>query len=79
MEEDEELEKLRELVSAYKAMDEQINDTIDLMIKGLSKDQLKELFRQVNRDYLKMILEEIALVKENYEACQAIKEVMEEK
>lgn len=75
-EHEEELEKLLILIKETK---EKAKDCMmSLLLQAPNKEAMKEVIRSSNRDVVQM-LSELALPREHYEICQAVKEVMEEK
>ena len=79
MEKNEGLEQHGEFKNAYLAMKAKVNEVVNVMTKGMSKEQMKQLFRMRDKESLQELLKEVGLKNENYEVCQAIKEVLEEK
>lgn len=72
-------EQFRQLSSTFDKMKDSIMNAVDVLTKGMSKEEMKVIFRNQNTSLLKEVLEKAGLQKENYEICQAIKEVLEEK
>jgi len=69
----------QEFHDAYDNAMYQMGRAIIMIAQTMTKEQMKDVFRNRNEKDLKYILERIATKEEMYEICQVIKDVLDEK
>ncbi len=73
-------EKLKRLLLAFKKrIEAAYGNGATKLFQGMEKKLMKSLLINTSEAHLKYLLENIGLEKENYELCQVIKEVLEER
>jgi len=76
--EDKDLQLLKNIIRQLSELDKIVKTKLRIFLKGKSKNEIKEVLRELDKASLHLICE-MSLPEEDYEICQAVKEVLEEK
>jgi hypothetical protein len=76
--EDKDLQLLKNIIRQLSELDKIVKSKLRIFLKGKSKNEIKEVLRELDRPSLHLLCE-MSLPEEDYEICQAVKEVLEEK
>jgi hypothetical protein len=69
---------LKEIIRQLTELDKVVKSKLRLFLKGKNKDEVKDVLRELDKPSLQLLCE-MSLPDEDYEICQAVKEVLEEK
>ncbi len=72
------LELLKEIVRELTALNKVVKTKLRLFLKGKAMADVKDVLRELDKASLELLCE-LSLPEEDYEMCQAVKEVLEEK
>ena len=72
------LSLLKQIIKQLAELDKVVKSKLRLFLKGKSKEEVKEILRELDAPSLNLLCE-MSLPEEDYEICQAVKEVLEEK
>ena len=78
MDHDRDLSLLKQIIKQLSELDKVVKSKLRLFLKGKSKEEVKEILRELDKPSLDLLCE-MSLPEEDYEICQAVKEVLEEK
>ncbi len=78
MDHDRDLSLLKQIIKQLSELDKVVKSKLRLFLKGKSKEEVKEILRELDKPSLDLLCE-MSLPDEDYEICQAVKEVLEEK
>jgi hypothetical protein len=78
MSDNRDLNMLRDIIKQLAEIDKIVKSKLRLFLKGKSKPEIKEVLRELDKPSLQLLCE-MSLPEEDYEICQAVKEVLEEK
>lgn len=77
MDHEQDLTLLKQIIKQLAELDKVVKSKLRLFLKNKSKEQVKEILRELDEPSLNMLCE-MSLPEEDYEICQAVKEVIEE-
>jgi flagellar hook-basal body complex protein FliE len=69
---------LRQIIRQLAELDLLVKTRLHQFLKGRSKDEMKDVLRELDKASLEMLCE-MSLPDEDYEICQAVQEVLGEK
>jgi hypothetical protein len=69
---------LKEIIRQLTELDKVVKSKLRVFLKGKNKEEVKDVLRELDRPSLEMLCE-MSLPEEDYEICQAVKEVLDEK
>jgi hypothetical protein len=71
------LNLLKQIIRQLSELDKVVKSKLRMFLKGKSKDEIKEVLRELDEPSLNMLCE-MSLPDEDYEICQAVQEVLNE-
>jgi hypothetical protein len=77
MSDNRDLNILKDIIKQLAEIDKIVKGKLRLFLKGKSKPEIKEVLRELDKPSLQLLCE-MSLPEEDYEICQAVKEVLEE-
>jgi hypothetical protein len=77
MSENRDLHLLKDIIKQLSELDKIVKSKLRIFLKGKSKEEIKNVLRELDRASLHVLCE-MSLPEEDYEICQAVKEVLEE-
>lgn len=69
---------LRQIIRQLKELDHLVKTRLRQFLKGRSKEDMKDVLRDLDSASLELLCE-MSLPDEDYEICQAVQEVLDEK
>jgi hypothetical protein len=77
MDHEKDLQLLKQIIRQLSELDIVVKSKLRLFLKGKSKEEIKEVLRELDEPSLHMLCE-MSLPEEDYEICQAVQEVLNE-
>jgi hypothetical protein len=68
---------LKQIIKQLSELDRVVKSKLRLFLKNKSKDEIKEVLRELDEPSLNLLCE-MSLPEEDYEICQAVQEVLAE-
>lgn len=77
MDQEKDVHLLRQIIRQLAELDKVVKSKLRMFLRGKSKEQMKDILRELDRPSLHVICE-MSLPDEDYEICQAVQEVLAE-
>jgi hypothetical protein len=78
MDHQKDLSYLKEIIRELRELDKVVKTKLRVFLKGKDKEEVKDILRELDNASLHLLCE-MSLPEEDYEICQAVKEVLDEK
>jgi hypothetical protein len=70
--------QLKEIIKQLVELDKAVKSKLRIFLKGKNKEEVKDVLRELDKQSLHLLCE-MSLPDEDYEICQAVQEVLNEK